>query len=124
MPEDVEKHFAFPNFTTIIPGTLRKVLANDIAPREKISLNGLGIKKGKARGLSMILKIGLELPQYYTVSNYRPPIPQKHLKSQERTVLAGPWIKPAPNFFLPGNRKEITEKETPPNTLIMDNLET
>ena len=45
MPEDVAKHFALPNFTTPMPGTLREVLDSDIATRDKIALNGLGIKK-------------------------------------------------------------------------------
>ena len=78
MPEDVVKHFAFPNFTTPMPGTLRGFLDNDIAPRDKISLNGLGIKKVKAVGLSKILKTGLEVAQYYTVFNYGP---QSHRKT-------------------------------------------
>ena len=45
MPEDVAKNLAFPNFTAPMPGTLREVLDNDIAPIDKISLNVLGIKK-------------------------------------------------------------------------------
>ena len=69
MPEDAEKHFAFPNFTTPMPGTLREVLENDIAPREKIYLNGLGITKGKSGGLFMMMETGLEVAQDYTVFN-------------------------------------------------------
>ena len=124
MPEDVAKHLAFPDFTTPIPGTLREVLDNNIAPRYKISLNGLVITKCKAGGLSMMLKTGLEVDQYYTVFNYGPPSPQKDLKSQEITVVSGPGMKPAPIFSLPGHRREKTEMETPPDTMIMDNLET
>ena len=75
MPEDVAKQFAFPNFNTAAPGTLREVINNEITPRYKIFLNGLGMTKGKAGGLSMILKTGIEVAQYYTVSNYGTPFP-------------------------------------------------
>ena len=47
MPEDVEKHFATPNLNTPMSETLRKVLCNSISQRDKISLNGLGMKKVK-----------------------------------------------------------------------------
>ena len=96
MPEDMTNHFSFPNFTTAMPGMLREVIDNGIAPREKISLNGLGMKKVKSGGLSMILKTGLEVDQDYTIFNYGPPIPQKDLKSQYRTILSGPGMNPAP----------------------------
>ena len=49
IPEDMANHFALPNFTTPIPGTLMEVLDNDIAPRDKISLNGLVMTKIKLR---------------------------------------------------------------------------
>ena len=100
----------FPNFTTPIPGTLREVLDNDIAPTDKISLNGLGMKKGKYGGLSMILKTVLEVDQDYSIFNYGPPIPQKDLKSQYRTIVTGPGMKPAPKFVLPVNIKEKVGK--------------
>ena len=45
MPEDMAKNFAFPNFATPVPGTLKEVLDNDTTPRDKISLNGLEMKK-------------------------------------------------------------------------------
>ena len=96
MPEDVEKHFNFPNLTTPVPGTLREVLNNDIAPREKISLNGLGMTRGKSWGLSMMMKIGLEVDQDYNVFNYGPPRLQKDLKTQVRTIVYQPGMKPAP----------------------------
>ena len=70
----------------------------------------------------MMLKIGMEVAQYYTVFNYRTPIPQKYLKSQGRTIVDQPEIKPAPISFLPGKSKEKTWKETPQDVLIMDNL--
>ena len=35
MPEDMEKHFSFPNFTPPVLGTLREVLDNDTTTREK-----------------------------------------------------------------------------------------
>ena len=50
IPEDAEKHFAFPNFTTPVPGMMREVLDNDTTLRDNISLNGLGMKKGKSGG--------------------------------------------------------------------------
>ena len=75
IPEDVARQFLFPNFATPMPGTLRGVIYNDIAPIDKISLNGLGMTKDKAGVLSIILKIGMEVAQYYTVLNYGPPSP-------------------------------------------------
>ena len=56
MPEDVAKLFMLPNFITSVPGTLRKVLGNDTNTRDKISPNGLGMKKGKSGGASMMMK--------------------------------------------------------------------
>ena len=58
----------------------------------------------------MVLKTGMELAQDYTVFNYRPPRPQKDLKSQDRTIVAGPGMKSVPNFLLPGNSKEKVSK--------------
>ena len=52
------------------------------------------------------------------------PIPQKDLNPQDITIVSRPGMKPAPNIFLPGHSKEKFVKETPPYTLIMDNLET
>ena len=75
MPEDLAKYFSSPNFTTPTPGTLREVLDNEISPRDKIYLNGLGITKGNAGGLSMMLKTGLEVAQDYTAFSYVPPSP-------------------------------------------------
>ena len=37
--------------------------------------------------------------------------------------MAGPVVKPAPEFVLPGNSKEKVGNKTTPHTLIMDNLE-
>ena len=88
--------------------TMREVLGNDISPRYKISLNGLGITKVKSGGFSIMLKTGLEVDQDYTVFNYVPPSPHKYLKSQYRTIVAGPGINLAPTFFLPGNIKDKT----------------
>ena len=110
-------HFSFPNFTTPIPETLMEVLDNGISPRYKISLNGLVITKVKAGGLSMMLKTGLEVAQDYNVSNYRPPIPQKYLNLQDRTIVARPGIKPSPKYFLPGHSKEKVGKDPPPKCI-------
>ena len=93
------KNFAFPNFATPVPGTLKEVLDNDTTPRDKISLNGLEMKKGKYGGASMMLKTGMEVPQDYSFFNYRPPRPQKDLKSQDITIVVGPGMKPEPHFF-------------------------
>ena len=78
MPEDVAKHFLFPNFTTPIPRMLREILENDMAPRDKISLDGLGMIKGKSGGLSMLLNTGMEVAQHYT---FLTPDPQKNRKT-------------------------------------------
>ena len=69
IPEDVAKLFALPNYITLVTGTLREVLENNIAPRDKISLNGLGMTKNKARGLSMMLKTRLNVAQDHTILN-------------------------------------------------------
>ena len=55
--EDVVKQVAFTNFITPVTGTLKGVLENGTKPRDKITLNGLGMKKGKSGGASMMLKI-------------------------------------------------------------------
>ena len=123
MPEDALKHFELPNFTTPMPGTIRGVLDNDTAPRDKIFLGGLGMKEVKTGVLSMILKTGMEVAQYYTVFNYGSPIPQKDLKSKVRTILAQPGMKTAPKFTLPGHSKEKLGRTPPPDALIMDDLE-
>ena len=38
--------------------------------------------------------------------------------------MAGTGMKPAQKCVLPGHSKEKTENETPPDALIIDNLET
>ena len=75
MIEDTAKHPTLPNFTTPVPGMPRKVLDNYTTTRDKVFLNGLGMTKVKPGGTSMMLKIGLEVAQDYTVFNYGPPIP-------------------------------------------------
>ena len=113
MPKDVAKHLALTNFTTPIPGTLRGVLDNDITPRYNISLNGLGIKKGKSGGLSLMLKTGMEVSQYYTIFNYVPPSPHKDLKYQGRTIVARAVIKTAPKTFNQGTAKRKLQRNPP-----------
>ena len=78
MLEDLAKHFVFPNFTAPMPGTLREVINNDIAPGEKISLNGLVITKVKSIGLSVILKTGLE---WLKIILFSTTDPQSHRKT-------------------------------------------
>ena len=63
------------------------------------------------------------MDQYYTVFNYINPIPQKDVKYQDRKIVSGPGVKPAPKFVLPGHSKENFGKEPPPYALIMDILE-
>ena len=54
-------------------GILRVVIENDTTARDKFSLNGLGITKAKSGVVSMMLKIVMEVGQYYTIFNYGPP---------------------------------------------------
>ena len=63
------------------------------------------------------------MDQYYTVFNYRPPIPQKYLKSQDIKNSVRDRDKVAPKFVLSRHSKEKTEKFTSLDALIMDNLE-
>ena len=72
MPEDVAKHFFFPNFTTPVPGTVREVIDNDTTKRAKIYLNGLDMTKGESGSAYMMIKTGMVVAQYYTVFNYGP----------------------------------------------------
>ena len=101
MPEEMSNHFAFPDFATPVSGTLREVLDNDTTTREKSYLNGLVMKKV----VSMMLKIGMEVAQYYTVFNFVLPSPQKYLNAQDITTVAGPGMKPAPKTFSQGTTK-------------------
>ena len=71
------KHYAFPNITTPVSGTLRGFLENDTTTGDKNFLNGLGMTKGESGGVSMIMKTVVEVAQYYTVFNYIPPRPTK-----------------------------------------------
>ena len=71
----------------------------------------------------MMMKTGKEVAQDYTILDYIHPVPQKDIKSQDITIVAGPGVNLAPKFVLLGNSKEKVGKETPPDELIMDNLE-
>ena len=64
-----------PNLATPVRGTMKKVLDNDTTPRDKISLNGLGITKDKSECAPMMMRTGVEVAQCYNVSNYGPTIP-------------------------------------------------
>ena len=119
------KHFTFPNFATSVPGKLRWVLENDTKLRDKMSLDGLVMTKFKSGGTSMMLKTVMEVAQDYTVFDYSPPRPQRDLKYKDISIVADPGMKSAPNFFLPGHRKDkVGKKSPPPNALTMDILET
>ena len=91
---------------------LRGILDNNTKTRDEINLNGLGMKKGKSGNISMTMKTGMQVSQYYNVFNYVPPIPQKELNPQDITIVAGAGIKPAPKLVPPGRIKEKVEKET------------
>ena len=80
-------------------GILRKVIGNNTTTIYKFSLAGLGVKKGKCRGVSMMLKTEIEVAQDYTFSNYRPPIPQKYIKSQYRTIVSATGVNLVPKHF-------------------------
>ena len=67
------------------------------------------MKKVKAGGISMIMKIGMGVAQYYTFFNYGPPIPQKDLNPQDRKIVAGPGMKPATTFFPRSQKRESWE---------------
>ena len=71
----MEKHFAPPNISNLVSGAMREVLDNDTTAREKVSLNGLGMTKGQFEGVSMMLKTGMKVDQYYTSFKNVPPIP-------------------------------------------------
>ena len=58
--------------------------------------------KGKRGGLSMMLKTGMEVAQYYTVFNYVPSSPYKDLKSQGRTIVDQEGMKLEPKLFSQG----------------------
>ena len=79
MPEDVANNFAFPDFTTPVSRTLRKVLDNDTTTRDKITLKVLEVKNGEYRGGFMMLKTGMQIAKDYTVFDYVHPIPQNNV---------------------------------------------
>ena len=99
-----------------MPETLRGFLGNDTKTREKNYLNGLGMTKGESGGVSMMLKTGMEVAQEYTVFNYGPPRPQKYLKPQDITIVAGPEVKPK-KFLSQGTEKRKSGRTPPPRCL-------
>ena len=103
----------FPNFSTPVPVMLREVLDNDTTTRDKSDINGLGMKKVEYGGVSIMMKTGMEVAQYYTVFNYGPPIPKQDLNIQDITLVAGPGMNPAQKFVLPEHNKEKFGKEPP-----------
>ena len=117
MPEDGTKHFVLPNFTTPVPWTLRVVLHYDIKPRNKFSLNGLGMKKIKYRGVSIMLITGMKVAQCYTVFNHGIPRPHKEINYQGRKIVPHPGMNTAPELLLSGHSKEKVRKE-PPHMLL------
>ena len=59
------------------------------------------MKTFESGGVSMMLKIGMEVAQDYTFFNYIPPIPQKDTKYQYRKIFAGTGVNLAPKLVLP-----------------------
>ena len=78
---------------------------NETTTRDKSFLKGLGFTEGESWGISMMLKIGTEVSQYYNVFNYGPPRPQKDISSQDRTIVSGPGVKLELAFFYWGISK-------------------
>ena len=58
-------------------------------------------EKVESGGVSMMLKIGMEVAQDYTFLDYGPPIPQKDIKPQYRKIVAGTGLNLAPKLVLP-----------------------
>ena len=96
------KHFVFPNFTTPLTGSIRGVLYNDTSTRDKIPINGLGMTKGESVIVYIMLKTGTEVAQDRTFFNKVPSIPQKDVKFQYRTIVAGTGVNLAQIFFSRG----------------------
>ena len=96
-------------------GTLREVIDNGTTTMDKPPLNGLGVKKGEPGGVSMTLKTGMEVAQYYIfLKIYKVP---RHNNSGGARGYSGT------NFFLPGDSKEKFGREPPPDAFIMNSLE-
>ena len=70
------------NFTSAVSGTLREVLDNDTTTRDKFTLKGFRVTKGRFGCVDIVLKTGMKLAQYYSAFNYGPPILQNNIKSQ------------------------------------------
>ena len=71
-----------------------------------------------------MLRTGMEVVQKNTFFNYGTPRPHKYSKTQDITIVADPGMKPEPKLVLLEHSKEKVGKKTPPDSLIMDNLET
>ena len=53
----------------------------------------------------------------------QPPIPQNNVKYKDITIVSGKGVNLAPKFVLSGNSKEKVGKETPPDALLVYNLD-
>ena len=87
-----------------------------------MSLNGLGVTRGESGGVSMMLKTGMEVAQYYSVFKYGPPRPQNDINSQDKTIVVGQRVNLAPKFVIRGKSKDKVSKESPPDAFIVDKL--
>ena len=50
-------------------------------------LNGVGVKKGESVSLSIILRKGMKMVEYFKVFNYRPPIPEIGINTKDRNII-------------------------------------
>ena len=90
-----------PKSTTPGSGTLREVLDNDTTTRDKMYLNGLGVKKSNSISLSMMLKKVIEMAEYCTVFNYGPQITQRRVKFKDIMILEGKGFNPEQKMISP-----------------------
>ena len=102
---------------------MRGVLKNDTTTRDQIPLNGFGVTKGESGSVSIIIKIGMEMSEYYTYFNYIPTIPHTCVKLKDKSVAVGPRVNPEPTFMLQWGIRGEVELNKNTYAFIMDNLE-
>ena len=71
------------------------ILQQEIPPLIKV----LGATKVESGGVSMMLKTGMKVSQYYTVFNYGPPRPHNNVNFQYITIVAAAGVNLAMIFF-------------------------
>ena len=120
MTENVANNFAPHQFTAPGLGTLRRVLDKDTTTRDKIPLNGLGVKKGKPIRVSVMVKKEMEVEEYCTIFNYGTPGPQKYINPKYREIVAGKGVKTSPTLVILRQIRVQVGQENPPDVLIME----